>query len=83
MSPLSQKIIDKLSSELDEQVLVEVLDFYEYIKNKKRNKNNLSWADIMEDEPTAEERRILDGYDESEDVLSNFSSLVQELRADD
>jgi hypothetical protein len=35
MSPLAKEIIDKLNNEKDSEVLAEVLDFYEYIKQKK------------------------------------------------
>ena len=34
MSPLAKEIIDKLNKEEDILVLAEVLDFYEYIKEK-------------------------------------------------
>lgn len=45
MSPLAKEIIDKLNREEDSQVLAEVLDFYEYLKQKKNKelqKNNQS-----------------------------------------
>ncbi|KOA20838.1 hypothetical protein CLHOM_09810 [Clostridium homopropionicum DSM 5847] len=35
MSPLAKEVIEKLSKENDAQVLAEVLDFYEYLKQKK------------------------------------------------
>jgi hypothetical protein len=35
MSPLAKEIIEKLNKEDDAQVLAEVLDFYEYLKQKK------------------------------------------------
>lgn len=35
MSPLAKEIIDKLNKEEDSHVLAEVLDFYEYLKQKK------------------------------------------------
>lgn len=36
MSPLAKEVIRKLSKEQDTQVLVEVLNFYEYLKQKKQ-----------------------------------------------
>lgn len=35
MSPLAKEIIEKLNREEDSEVLSEVLDFYEYLKQKK------------------------------------------------
>lgn len=34
MSPLAKDIIEKLNNEQDTRVLAEVLDFYEYLKQK-------------------------------------------------
>jgi hypothetical protein len=36
VSPLAKEVIKKLSEEHDAQVLAEVLDFYEYLKQKKQ-----------------------------------------------
>ena len=36
MSPLAKEIIDRLNREDDELILSEVLDFYEYVKQKKQ-----------------------------------------------
>jgi len=35
MSPLAEEIINKLNKEQDITVLAEVLDYYEYLKQKK------------------------------------------------
>ena len=34
MSPLAKQVIDSLSQEKDNRILGEVLDFYEYLKEK-------------------------------------------------
>jgi hypothetical protein len=36
MSPLAKEIIEKLNKEEDPRVLAEVLDFYDYLKQKKQ-----------------------------------------------
>ena len=38
MSPLAKEVIEKLSHEEDVELLAEVLDFYEYVKQKKIKK---------------------------------------------
>lgn len=35
MSPLAKELVEKLNNEEDTQVLAQVLDFYEYLKQKK------------------------------------------------
>lgn len=54
MSPLAKEIIEKLNKEDDAQVLAEVLDFYEYLKQKKNKDLQKRWEYIEEDEPTNE-----------------------------
>ena len=55
MTPLAKEIIEKLNKEEDVRVLAEVLDFYEYLKQKKEKETQKKWSEIEEDEPTREE----------------------------
>lgn len=55
MSPLAKEVIEALSNEEDEIVLAEVLNFYEYLKEKKKKHLNVIWDNIEEVEPTKEE----------------------------
>ncbi|MEF9958744.1 MAG: hypothetical protein RR448_11975 [Niameybacter sp.] len=45
MSPLAKEVIEKLSHEEDNELLAEVLDFYEYVKQKKIKK---MWGSMKE-----------------------------------
>ena len=55
MSPLEKMIIQALENEDDDIILAEVLDFYEYLKEKKKRQKDTLWKNIQEDEPTNEE----------------------------
>ena len=59
MSPLAKMIIQALENEDDDIVLAEVLDFYEYLKEKKKRQKDTLWKNIQEDEPTNEEIEII------------------------
>lgn len=76
MSPLAKEVIEKLSHEDDVELLAEVLDFYEYVKQKKVKK---MWESIKETEPTDEERELCNQYQSKEQELVDFDLLVQEL----
>jgi len=75
MSPLAKEVIEKLSKENDAQVLAEVLDFYEYLKQKKQKE----WSSIKEDEPDDEEIEILKQYKNSQEDLVPFIDLMKGL----
>lgn len=62
MSPLAKEIVDKLNNEKDGTVLAEVLDFYEYIKQKKNRELIKKWSQIEEDEPTEDEVKLYEEY---------------------
>ncbi len=79
MSPLAKEVIDKLSKEHDAQVLAEVLDFYEYLKQKKEKE----WNIIKEDEPDEEEIKILKEYKNSQEDLIPLEDLIKELNLDE
>lgn len=83
MDSLAQQILDKLAEEQDIQLLIEVLDFYEYIKKKRQMQREKTWDNIQEDEPTEEEKVICNEYQTHEQEFIDFSLLVQELSADD
>ena len=78
MSPLAKEVIDVLKNEKDEVVLTEVLDFYEYLKQKKKNTN--VWENINEDEVTEDEVNIINNYikDNVKESIS-LDSLVKDL----
>lgn len=80
MSPLAKEVIEKLSHEEDIELLAEVLDFYEYVKQKKIKK---MWASMEEVEPTDEEIEICNQYQSKEQEVMDFDSLVQELGLDE
>lgn len=83
MSPLAKEVIEKLSNEEDKQVLAEVLNFYEYLKQKKQKELQKKWADIEDDEPTEEERKILLEYKNSNKDLISLDTLIRELDLDE
>ena len=62
MSPLAKMIIQALENEDDDIILAEVLDFYEYLKEKKKRQKDTLWKNIQEDEPTNEEIEIINNY---------------------
>lgn len=62
MSPLAKEIIDKLNKEEDILLLAEVLDFYEYIKQKKHKELQKNWSLIDEVEPTEDEIKLYQEY---------------------
>ena len=66
MSPLEKMIIQALENEDDDIILAEVLDFYEYLKEKKKRQKDTLWKNIQEDEPTNEEIEIINNYIQSE-----------------
>lgn len=82
MSPLAEEVIKKLSKEQDKQVLAEVLDFYEYLKQKKEKELQKEWDSIEEDEPDAEEIKTCNEYKKSEEDLIPLENLIRELNLD-
>ena len=58
MSPLEKMIIQALENEDDDIILAEVLDFYEYLKEKKKRQKDTLWKNIQEDEPTNVVRKL-------------------------
>jgi hypothetical protein len=82
MSPLAKDIIEKLNNEEDIQVLAEVLDFYEYLKQKKNREIKKKWDALVEDEPTDDEIRIYQEYKGSNEELIPLEDLVKELNLD-
>lgn len=82
MSPLAREIIDKLNKEEDPRVLAEVLDFYEYLKQKKQRDLHKKWPEIDEDEPTEDEIKIFQEYENSKEELIPLADLMKELNID-
>ena len=80
MSPLAKEVIEKLSHEEDNELLAEVLDFYEYVKHKKF-KN--MWENIKEVEPTEEEIEKCNAYQSKSQEMMDFDLLIQELGLDE
>jgi len=82
MTPLSKEIIQKLTKEKDPQVLAEVLDFYDYIKQKKLNTIDKQWQEIEEIDPEEDELRIINEYESSEKEFTSLDMLMKELDSD-
>ena len=80
MSPLEKMIIQALENEDDDIILAEVLDFYEYLKEKKKRQKDILWKNIQEDEPTNEEIEIINNYiqREAKDELYRLSRNSKE-----
>ena len=78
MSPLAKMIIQALENEDDDIVLAEVLDFYEYLKEKKKRQKDILWKNIQEDEPTNEEVEIINNYiqNDSNDTISSLLKTI-------
>ncbi len=82
MSPLSKEIIEKLNKEEDTQILAEVLDFYEYLKQKKNKELHKKWGYIEEVEPTEDESRLCEQYKKSKEEFIPLENLIEELNLD-
>ena len=83
MSPLAKEIIEKLNKEEDSRVLGEVLDFYEYLKQKKDKELQKKWADIDEDEATEDEKKLYQQYKNSNEQIIPLENLMKELNLDE
>ncbi len=79
MSPLAKEIIEKLNKEDDVRVLAEVLDFYEYLKQKKEKQLAIVWNNLDEDEPTEKELKVIQEYKSAQEELILMDSLIKEL----
>ena len=79
MSPLAKEIIDKLNKEEDELVLSEVLDFYEYVKQKKEKESQKKWKKIEEDEPMEDEIKLYQDYKNEEYETVSLENIIKEL----
>lgn len=79
MCPLAKEIIERLNKEQDTQILAEVLNFYDYLKQKKNEEIKKKWDMIEEDEPTEEERKICHEFKNSKEELTPLCNLVKEL----
>jgi len=79
MSPLAKEIIDKLNREEDELVLSEVLDFYEYVKQKKQRELQRKWDIIEEVEPMEDEKKPYQDYKNKEDEVVTLENVIKEL----
>ncbi len=82
MRSLAKEIIEKLNKEEDIRVLAEVLDFYEYLRDKKYRKSTNKWLDIDEDEPTKDENQFYEQYKSSEEEFTPLENLIMELNLD-
>lgn len=82
MSPLAKEIIEKLNREEDPQVLAEVLDFYEYLKQKKNKSLQKRWEYIEEDEATEEETKLYKQYKDTKEEFIPLENIMNELNLD-
>ena len=83
MSPLAKEIIEKLNKEEDVRVLGEILDFYEYLKQKKNKELQKKWVDIDEDEASEDERKVCEQYKDSNESIIPLEDLMKELNLDE
>jgi hypothetical protein len=83
MSPLAKEIIDKLNKEEDILVLAEVLDFYDYIKQKKHNELQKKWLQIDKDEPTEDEVKLYQEYKDTKEEEIPLENIIRELNLDE
>lgn len=83
MSPLAKEIIEKLNKEEDSRVLGEVLDFYEYLKQKKDKELQKKLADIDEDEATEDENKLYQQYKNLNEQVIPLENLMKELNLDE
>jgi hypothetical protein len=83
MSPLAKEIIEKLNKEEDAQVLAEVLDFYEYLKQKGNKGLKKKWQYIDEDEPTKEEIKSYQQYKQTKEEFIPLENIMKELNLDE
>ena len=79
MSPLAKEIIEKLNKEDDAGVLGEVLDFYEYLKQKKDKALQKKWTEIDEDEASEDEKKSYQQYKSSNEEVIPLEDLMEEL----
>ena len=63
MNSLAKEIIDRLNRVEDELILSEVLDFYEYVKEKKQRELQKKWSKVEEDDPTQDEIKLYEDYE--------------------
>ncbi|WP_234117136.1 hypothetical protein [Clostridium hydrogenum] len=82
MSPLAKEIIDKLNNEKNSEVLAEVLDFYEYIKQKKEKELKRKWSQIEEDEPSEDEVKLYEEYRNNKEEGIALENVIKELNLD-
>ena len=83
MSPLAKEIIEKLNKEEDSRVLGEVLDFYEYLKQKKDKELQKKWTNIDEDEATEDEKKLYQQYKNLNEQVIPLENLMKELNLDE
>ncbi|MFA9398338.1 MAG: hypothetical protein ACERKV_08755 [Clostridiaceae bacterium] len=79
MSPLAKEIIDKLNKEEDIVILSEVLDFYEYVKQKRLRELQNKWSQIDEEEPTKEEIKLYQEYKDKNEEKIPLENIIKEL----
>ena len=80
MSPLAKKITEILKVEEDEQILGEVIHYYEFLKEKQRKEIELMWDKIEEDKATEEEIQIIQNHINSEiEETTNLDDLMKEM----
>jgi len=79
MSPLAKEIIDRLNREDDELILSEVLDFYEYVKQRKQNELQKKWSKIEEEDPSQDEIKQYEDYKNEKEEIVSLENVVREL----
>jgi hypothetical protein len=82
MSPLSKELITKLANENDAGVLKEVLHYYAFLKQKKKEEIINQWNSLDEVEPDEEELKIINDYKNNSEKYEfvSIEEVLKELR---
>lgn len=79
MGPLSKELIIKLAKENDSEILKEVLHYYAFLKNKKKQEIKKQWESIEEVQPDKEEIKIINEFEKSPEKFE-FISIQEVLK---
>lgn len=79
MSPLSKELIIKLVNENDAEVLKEVLHYYAFLKDKKKQEIKKQWESIEEVKPEEDEIKIIHEFKNNPEKFE-FVSIEEVLK---
>lgn len=79
VGPLSKELIIKLANENDAEVLKEVLHYYTFLKDKKKQETKKQWESIEEVNPDEEEVKIIHEFENNPEKFE-FVSMEEVLK---